>query len=40
MLIEALEQMDVEPWEQALKTQLLHKLRGLTQATPEGNFLP
>jgi hypothetical protein len=40
MLIEALEQMDVEPWEQALKTQLLHKLRGLTQATPEGNLLP
>jgi hypothetical protein len=40
MMITALEAMDVEPWEQALKTQLLHDLRGLTQATPEGNVLP
>lgn len=40
MLIEALEAFPVEPWEQSLKTKLLHDLRGLVQATPEGNILP
>ena len=40
MLIEALESFAEEPWESGLKTKLLHDLRGLVQATPEGNILP